>query len=129
MEKKTFIAFFYLISLAVYTELVYGVQLPGEESVDRVKPFVFGDSYADTGNLPCSTASSWKQPYGITFPGRPSGRYSDGCVLTYYITSFVGIRSPVPCERKKMEEKWIENGMNFAHGGTAVSTHWLTNQI
>ncbi|XP_022860441.1 GDSL esterase/lipase At5g03610-like [Olea europaea var. sylvestris] len=176
-------------------ELVYDVQLLGEELVDRAKPFVFEDSYADAGNLPCSTASFWKQPYGITFPGRPSGRYSDGCVLIYrwrnftelelltngledynkpykdlstkaqvqilenlkntndeYEYSFfkdfdfgrsfnpilfevdatkslfrgdstkyyLGIRSPVAYEWKKIEEKWIENGMNFAQGGTGV---------
>ncbi|KAL2227685.1 UNVERIFIED_CONTAM: GDSL esterase/lipase, partial [Sesamum indicum] len=47
--------------------------------------FVFGDSYADTGNLPTSVSRSWKSPYGITFPGKPSGRFSDGRVLTDYI--------------------------------------------
>ncbi|CAI9759813.1 unnamed protein product [Fraxinus pennsylvanica] len=120
MEKKTCITFFCLMSFAVSTELVYGVQRPGEESVDRVKLFIFGDSYADTGNLPSSTSSSWKQPYGITFPGKPSGRFSDGRVLTDYIASFLGIRSPVPYEWKKLEEKWIETGMNFAYGGTGV---------
>ncbi|KAK7822411.1 gdsl esterase/lipase [Quercus suber] len=33
------------------------------------KLFVFGDSYADTGNNKKSEANSWKYPYGITFPG------------------------------------------------------------
>lgn len=46
---------------------------------------VFGDSYADTGNWPKSTAISWKKPYGMTFPGEPSGRFSDGLILTDYI--------------------------------------------
>lgn len=47
--------------------------------------FVFGDSYADTGNIRKSLSSSWKQPYGLTFPGKPAGRFSDGRVLTDYI--------------------------------------------
>lgn len=51
----------------------------------RVKLFVFGDSYADTGNWPKDKGSSWKEPYGTTFPGKPSGRFSDGRVLTDYI--------------------------------------------
>ncbi|KAM7532284.1 hypothetical protein LguiB_035694 [Lonicera macranthoides] len=86
-----------------------------------VKLFVFGDSYADTGNWPKDKGSSWKEPYGTTFPGKPSGRFSDGRVLTDYIASFVGIRSPVPYnQRKSAGEKWIRNGMNFAHGGTGV---------
>lgn len=49
------------------------------------KLFVFGDSYADTGNIQKTKGSSWKEPYGITFPGKPSGRFSDGRVLTDYV--------------------------------------------
>ena len=49
------------------------------------KLFVFGDSYADTGNNKKSEANSWKYPYGITFPGKPAGRYSDGRVLTDFL--------------------------------------------
>lgn len=49
--------------------------------------FVFGDSYADTGNTDRNNSESlsWKTPYGITFPRSPTGRYSDGHVLTDYI--------------------------------------------
>lgn len=49
------------------------------------KLFVFGDSYADTGNVRKSLANSWKEPYGTTFPGKPAGRFSDGRVLTDYL--------------------------------------------
>ncbi|KAL6989381.1 hypothetical protein U1Q18_015131 [Sarracenia purpurea var. burkii] len=51
----------------------------------KVKLFVFGDSYVDTGNTPKDHSRSWKQPYGITYPGKPAGRFSDGLVLTDYI--------------------------------------------
>jgi len=50
--------------------------------------FVFGDSYADTGNLKLSEPCSWKDPYGVTFPEKPSGRFSNGRVLTDYIGTF-----------------------------------------
>lgn len=53
------------------------------------KLFVFGDSYADTGNIVKSQSPSWKQPYGITYPGKPAGRFSDGRVLTDYIGNYV----------------------------------------
>lgn len=49
------------------------------------KLFVFGDSYVDTGNTRKGGTGSWKDPYGITFPGKPAGRFSDGRVLTDYI--------------------------------------------
>ncbi|XP_060675989.1 GDSL esterase/lipase At5g03610-like isoform X2 [Ziziphus jujuba] len=86
-----------------------------------VKLFVFGDSYADTGNSNKSYAVSWKQPYGITFPRKPAGRFSDGRVLTDYLAWSLGIRSLVPYTRRGDVEKWeVQNGMNFAYGGTGV---------
>ncbi|THG04980.1 hypothetical protein TEA_018981 [Camellia sinensis var. sinensis] len=54
----------------------------------------------DTGNCPKSFAGSWKEPYGITFPGRPDGRFSDG--------------------RGKSGKKLLQFGINFAYGGTGV---------
>lgn len=56
------------------------------------KLFVFGDSYADTGNIKRGLANSWKHPYGITFPGKPAGRFSDGRVLTDYIGTCVFVQ-------------------------------------
>lgn len=52
-----------------------------------MKLFVFGDSYVDTGNWDKSSGS-WHSPYGSTFPGKPTGRFSDGRVLTDYIGHF-----------------------------------------
>ncbi|GAV66088.1 Lipase_GDSL domain-containing protein [Cephalotus follicularis] len=84
------------------------------------KLFVFGDSYADTGNT-MKSFSSWKVPYGITFPGKPVGRFSDGRVWTDFLARFIGVKSPIPYRwRKVVEEKRLRNGMNFAYGGTGV---------
>ncbi|KAL1822533.1 hypothetical protein ACET3Z_009311 [Daucus carota] len=98
------------------------------------KLFVFGDSYADTGNIPRSQSPSWKQPYGVTFPGRPSGRFSDGRILTDYIAKFLGIQSPTPYQWRKLARQRLHNGMNFAYGGTGVfdtdvQLPNMTNQI
>ena len=49
------------------------------------KLFVFGDSYVDAGNTRKDVQGSWKEPYGITFPGKPAGRFSDGRVFSDYI--------------------------------------------
>lgn len=57
----------------------------GKHKHGEIKLFVFGDSYVDTGNWPKSMSSSWKEPYGYTYPGYPSGRFSDGLVLTDFI--------------------------------------------
>ncbi|WMV44479.1 hypothetical protein MTR67_037864 [Solanum verrucosum] len=84
------------------------------------KMFVFGDSYVDTGNNRKSMANSWKQPYGLTFPGKPSGRFSDGRVLTDYLAKFLGLKSPVPYRWMKYATNRLRNGINFAYGGTGV---------
>ncbi|KAF4358516.1 hypothetical protein F8388_005172 [Cannabis sativa] len=90
-------------------------------SFKPTKLFVFGDSYSDTGNNRKSQASSWKFPYGITFPGKPTGRFSDGRVLTDFLAKFVGVKSPIPYQwRKVVGYKHLKYGMNFAHGGTGV---------
>ncbi|KVH90344.1 hypothetical protein Ccrd_007643 [Cynara cardunculus var. scolymus] len=84
------------------------------------KLFVFGDSYSDTGNNPKSLASSWKNPYGVTFPGKPAGRYSDGRVITDYLARFMGIKSPLPYQWRKIGGNKLRSGINFAYGGTGV---------
>ncbi|CAK8573056.1 unnamed protein product [Lathyrus sativus] len=94
------------------TKKTYGVY----DNNNSVKLFVFGDSYVDTGNF--LNSSSYKPPYGITFPGKPAGRFSDGRVLTDYIASFLKIESPTPYSLKNSSN--LQYGINFAHGGTGV---------
>jgi hypothetical protein len=55
----------------------------GTESNSSLNLIVFGDSYVDTGNFLISP--SYKPPYGITFPGKPAGRFCHGRVLTDYV--------------------------------------------
>ncbi|XP_058741543.1 GDSL esterase/lipase At5g03610-like isoform X2 [Vicia villosa] len=83
---------------------------------DSRKLFVFGDSYVDTGNF--LNSPSYKPPYGITFPHHPSGRFSDGRVLTDYIASSLNIKSPAPYSLRNSSD--LQFGINFAYGGTGV---------
>ncbi|XP_059627208.1 GDSL esterase/lipase At5g03610-like [Cornus florida] len=124
MEKQmSFVVFsciFFFLLFGAYT--VAGSHNYYHGGGSGVKLFVFGDSYADTGNCPKALASSWKQPYGNTFPGKPSGRFSDGRVLTDYIAAFLGTKSPLPYRWRKFGGKLVQHGMNFARGGTGVFT-------
>ncbi|KAL0708246.1 hypothetical protein Bca4012_074672 [Brassica carinata] len=90
----------------------------------RMRPnrlFVFGDSYADTGNIRKSLADSWKMPYGVSFPGKPSGRFSDGRIATDFLARYLGIKSPIPYTWKNYAGKErLLFGMNYAYGGTGV---------
>ncbi|KAG7958209.1 hypothetical protein I3843_10G008100, partial [Carya illinoinensis] len=91
-------------------------------NIRPLKLFIFGDSYVDTGNTN-KTQVAWKYPYGITFPGKAVGRFSDGCVLSDYIAKFLGLESSIPYEGWKSSSCGIpllKYGMNFAYGGTGV---------
>lgn len=82
--------------------------------------YVFGDSYADTGNHDKQNPQlwqPWKIPYGHTWPGNPSGRYSDGFVLTDFIAKFLNLPSPSPSGQVG---EMPATGANFAYGGSGV---------
>ncbi|KAL9809193.1 GDSL esterase/lipase [Arabidopsis thaliana] len=83
------------------------------------KLFVFGNSYADTGNMK-PTALSWKPPYGITFPGKPSGRYSDGLTATDFLAKQLGAKLPYLWRTHGKKKVKLNRGMNFAFGGSEV---------
>ncbi|XP_010271718.1 PREDICTED: GDSL esterase/lipase At5g03610-like [Nelumbo nucifera] len=85
------------------------------------KLFVFGDSYVDTGNSRVSVSRGWHKPYGMTFPGKPAGRASDGRVFTDFVASSIGIKSPVPYQWINLgRPELVKYGINFAYGGTGV---------
>ncbi|KAK4281633.1 hypothetical protein QN277_013101 [Acacia crassicarpa] len=88
--------------------------------VSLKKLFVFGDSYADTGNIRRGLSKVWKEPYGTTFPGKPAGRFSDGRVLTDYIARYLRVKSPLPYGMLKEQPHHVKYGVNFAFGGTGV---------
>ncbi|XP_054794913.1 LOW QUALITY PROTEIN: GDSL esterase/lipase At5g03610-like [Prosopis cineraria] len=97
-----------------------GLDAEARNLQNPTKLFVFGDSYADTGNVRRDVAGSWKQPYGITFPGKPAGRFSDGRVLTDFLAKYFGVRSPAPYRLRNLMPQYVKYGMNFAYGGTGV---------
>ncbi|KAL6655006.1 hypothetical protein ACP70R_005832 [Stipagrostis hirtigluma subsp. patula] len=96
----------------------------GDGEGRRKTLWVFGDSYADTGNLGDlgrELTHAWYDPYGATFPGRPTGRWSDGRVLTDFIASAMGMPTPVAYKlRRRAAQALLARGMNFAVGGAGV---------
>ncbi|XP_058205285.1 GDSL esterase/lipase At5g03610-like [Rhododendron vialii] len=128
MEKKNVILFFSSCFLLRLLSGIPGVQAGSSDHLRHhgingfhpEKLFVFGDSYVDTGNGDKSTARSWEVPYGITSPGKPDGRYSDGRVLTDFLAKYLGLKSPIPYVLRKNAPKLASYGMNFAFGGTGV---------
>ncbi|KAJ6892511.1 hypothetical protein NC651_025649 [Populus alba x Populus x berolinensis] len=87
----------------------------GHEENKKTKLFVIGDSFVDTGNM------------GI--------KSSDGLMLTDYIASFLHIRAPVLyAQRDKASRSELQDGMNFARGGSGVlevsfNNYSMTRQV
>nr|CAB3473568.1 unnamed protein product [Digitaria exilis] len=72
-----------LVSGLVVAVLAAAAAAEGGGSVCFRRVFGFGDSLTDTGNFLLSVPDDFPDParnlpYGQTFFGRPSGRYSDG---------------------------------------------------
>ncbi|XP_028786000.1 GDSL esterase/lipase At5g03610-like [Neltuma alba] len=116
----------FLFILVILNNIIAEARRSSRGGFHGTKLFVFGDSYVDTGNF--LRSGSYKPPNGITFPGKPAGRFSDGRVLTDYIASFLGIRTPVAYRyRNYVEKSKLQHGMNYAQGGTGIFNSILTN--
>ncbi|GLJ50052.1 hypothetical protein SUGI_1064570 [Cryptomeria japonica] len=67
--------------------------LPCKAAAAPFALFVFGDSYSDTGNVELAfpfTSDAEKPPYGSTFFGAPSGRFSDGRLIVDFLANDMG---------------------------------------
>ncbi|KAL7252713.1 hypothetical protein ACSBR1_007305 [Camellia fascicularis] len=118
MEKSLlpFTIFFPLLMVEV--QAIRGSYKPQDSNLKR---FLFGDSYVDTGYAPKLFTDSWRKPYGVSYPRKPTGQFSVGCILTDYIAEFFNATSPVPYgQRKSGLNNLRESGMNFAYGGICV---------
>ncbi|GMI75728.1 hypothetical protein like AT1G06990 [Hibiscus trionum] len=83
---------------------------------------VFGDSTVDAGNNNYinTVAKANMPPYGINFPGHvPTGRFSDGKLVTDFIASFLRIKDEVPPFLKPdLSENELKTGVSFASAAT-----------
>ncbi|XP_031117360.1 acetylajmalan esterase-like [Ipomoea triloba] len=114
--------------------LVYAAA-SGVENQTIVCPFrsiyQFGASLSDTGNLIRvgaigPTLPAARLPYGITFPGRPTGRWSDGLLIVDFIAGAVGLPLLNPYLDKNAS---FSNGVNFAvAGSTALDIGFLAQK-
>ncbi|TKY71909.1 GDSL esterase/lipase [Spatholobus suberectus] len=83
--------------------------------------FIFGDSLSDSGNnneLPTTTKSNYR-PYGIDFPGGPTGRFTNGRTEIDIITQFLGFEKFIPPFANTSDSD-ILKGVNYASGGAGI---------
>ncbi|KAF7019034.1 hypothetical protein CFC21_032264 [Triticum aestivum] len=95
--------------------------------------FVFGDSFADTGNLPPTKGNfemsrQWKAPYGMSNrvdgSGRrqqhATGRFSDFMVQSDFIAKMLGLPQSPPTYLSTPDLHCDPSGMNFAFYGAGM---------
>eukprot|EP00245_Coleochaete_scutata_P007073 TRINITY_DN2209_c0_g1_i2.p1 TRINITY_DN2209_c0_g1~~TRINITY_DN2209_c0_g1_i2.p1 ORF type:complete len:422 (+),score=42.54 TRINITY_DN2209_c0_g1_i2:93-1268(+) len=84
--------------------------------------FLFGDSYLDTGNLRKLTNYP-PDPYGQTFPGQTTGRFSDGVVFTDVLAAYLRVRpEPTPFTFLNQSAPVVpRSGLNFAIAGAGIN--------
>ncbi|KAH9311039.1 hypothetical protein KI387_026074, partial [Taxus chinensis] len=101
----------------------------GKCSAEKAKAlFVFGDSYADTGNRDATNRTlnhGWRRPYGFDWPGYPTGRYSSGKIQTDRWAEILGLPTPIPYQMLKTHDceeipNKIVHGVNFAFGSSGL---------
>ncbi|KAE8812647.1 GDSL esterase/lipase [Hordeum vulgare] len=108
-----------LVAGVVVAVVVMPVPAAGGVCFDRI--FSFGDSLTDTGNFLLSVPDDFPDParslpYGQTFFGRPSGRYSDGRnLLDFFAEAF-----RLPFVPPYLGGGDFLNGANFAVGGATA---------
>ncbi|XP_009405953.2 GDSL esterase/lipase At2g40250-like [Musa acuminata AAA Group] len=87
--------------------------------------FAFGDSTLDAGNNNQlhTIARADHVPYGRELPGHlPSGRFSDGRLITDFIVSALGLKDLLPpySEADRLDLSNIATGVSFASAGTGL---------
>ncbi|KAF7146236.1 hypothetical protein RHSIM_Rhsim04G0083000 [Rhododendron simsii] len=104
----------------ILTQFLLLVFVEGKNKVPAI--IVFGDSSVDAGNnnqIPTIARSNF-EPYGRDFDGgRPTGRFSNGRILTNFISKVFGLRTIVPAYLDPAYSiKDFVVGVTFASAGT-----------
>ncbi|XP_018447791.1 GDSL esterase/lipase 5 [Raphanus sativus] len=85
--------------------------------------FIFGDSFLDAGNNNYINTSTLDQanfpPYGQTFFGLPTGRFSDGRLISDFIAEYAKLPLIPPFLEPGDSQKKL-SGVNFASAGAGA---------
>ncbi|CAI0475440.1 unnamed protein product [Linum tenue] len=84
--------------------------------------FIFGDSLVDGGNNNfLNTAAKVDYlPYGVDFPGGPTGRFSNGKTVADVITERLGLPNYIPAFASAIPATGLLQGVNYASGSAGI---------
>ncbi|XP_010549442.1 PREDICTED: GDSL esterase/lipase At1g29670-like [Tarenaya hassleriana] len=103
----------------VFLGLMLGSRVNGEPQVPCY--FIFGDSLVDNGNNNqlSSLARADYLPYGIDFPGGPTGRFSNGQTTVDVIAELLGFDDYIP-PYSGVNGQEILTGVNYASAAAGI---------
>ncbi|KAI5422276.1 hypothetical protein KIW84_045658, partial [Lathyrus oleraceus] len=118
--SSTFFHVFLIIALVSQTQTL------GTKADSRSKKFIplfiFGDSFLDAGNNNYINTTTYDQanflPYGETYFKFPTGRFSDGRLISDFIAEYANIPLVPPFLQPGFNQYY--NGVNFASGGAGA---------
>ncbi|CAI0475290.1 unnamed protein product [Linum tenue] len=84
--------------------------------------FIFGDSLVDGGNNNfLNTAAKVDYlPYGVDFPGGPTGRFSNGKTVADVISERLGLPNYIPAFASAIPATGLLQGVNYASGSAGI---------
>nr|AMY26616.1 zinc finger FYVE domain containing protein [Linum usitatissimum] len=109
--------------VTITTVVVVAALLPVVRSAPQQVPcfFIFGDSLNDCGNnndLDTVAKANYK-PYGIDYPGGPTGRFTNGKTIVDFLAEDLGFDKPIsPFTTAKGDD--ILRGVNYASGSAGI---------
>ncbi|XP_010522212.1 PREDICTED: GDSL esterase/lipase At1g29660-like [Tarenaya hassleriana] len=99
--------------------VMLGIRVNGTSQVPCL--FAFGDSLSDNGNnnrLPTLARANYL-PYGIDFPGGPTGRFSNGKNFVDFMAELLGFGHYIPPYSEAKGEEML-SGLNYASGSAGI---------
>ncbi|PIN10458.1 Triacylglycerol lipase [Handroanthus impetiginosus] len=109
--------------MVVCLVVVAGASLLREVAAEPQVPcyFIFGDSLVDNGNNNNiqSLAKANYMPYGIDFPGGPTGRFSNGKTTVDVIAELLGFDDYIPPYASARGQQ-ILKGVNYASAAAGI---------
>ncbi|KAL3511573.1 hypothetical protein ACH5RR_024290 [Cinchona calisaya] len=95
--------------------------------------FIFGDSYFDAGNnnyintTTLDQANFW--PYGETYFNFPTGRFSNGRLISDFIAEYAKVPLIAPFLQPGNQEYMMTNGVNFASAGAGALDETFQGEV
>ncbi|XP_021819944.1 GDSL esterase/lipase 5-like [Prunus avium] len=120
MAKPSSVSLFFLLHVALAISTCGGSK--SWHSKQQAAFFIFGDSYLDSGNnnyintTTLDQANFW--PYGETYFKFPTGRFSDGRLISDFIAEYAHLPFVPPFLQPGFHQYY--DGVNFASSGAGV---------